>query len=211
MLKCTWTHTTITESEQLTQMVALFTETLYDGEVIASAFDTETTGLHHIYDKPFLFQFGWCTKDFKGYTYAVDLEQYPELSARTITIWNLLAKNSPKHLGHNVKFDLHMLLNINIPYWWNNISDTMCWIRLGSDAVPERKGGSPLGLKAFSKKYITAEAKDMDSKLQEERTAISTALNAKLKRRLNWNKKQIDEFFKDNALVFIVIQEKSLS
>lgn len=197
MLKCTWTHTTITESEQLTDMVGLFMNTIDKGEVIASAFDTETTGLHHIYDRPFLFQFGWCTKDLKGYTYAVDLDLYPELGKRTITIWNVLVKNSPKHLGHNVKFDLHMMLNIGVPYWGDNISDTMCWIRLGSDAVPERKGGSPLGLKAFSKRYITPDAKDMDSKLQEERTAISTALNAKLKRRLNWTKKQIDEFFKD--------------
>lgn len=193
MLKCTWEHITITTEEEMYKMVTLYKES----DVYAAAFDTETTGLHHIYDTPFLFQFGWVTKDYKGYTFAIDIEHYPELSRRTISIWNFLAEQAPKYLGHNVKFDLHMLINIDLPYTAMNISDTMIWIRLGSDAVPERKGGSPLGLKNFAKKYITSDAKDMDSKLQEERTRISKELNAKLKTRLGWTKKVIDEFFND--------------
>ena len=193
MLKCKWTHTTITEDEQLYKMIELYS----NSDVYAAAFDTETTGLHHIYDKPFLFQFGWITTNFDGYTYAVDLERYPDLAKRVITVWNIIAASAPIYLGHNVKFDLHMLINIAIPYEADNISDTMIWIRLGSDAIPERKGGSPLGLKNFAKKYISEDAKDMDSKLQEERTKISKELNAKLKTRLGWTKKQIDEFFND--------------
>lgn len=197
MLKCKWTHTTITSSEILDEMVKQYTRDNMDGNILAAAFDTETTGLHHIYDKPFLFQFGWCTKEYNGYTFAIDLEVYPELAKRVITMWNVLAAQAPIYLGHNVKFDLHMLINIGIPYEQPNISDTMVWIRLGSDAIPERKGGSPLGLKNFAKKYIDASAKDMDSKLQEERTKISKELNAKLKTRLCWTKKKIDEFFND--------------
>lgn len=193
MLKCKWIHTTIETERDLHNMIQLYSES----DVYAAAFDTETTGLHHIYDKPFLFQFGWVTEDMQGYTYAVDLERYPELGRRVITVWNILVQSAPKYLGHNVKFDLNMLLNIDLPYWGENISDTMVWIRLGSDAVPERKGGSPLGLKNFAKKYITSDAKDMDSKLQEERTKISKELNAKLKTQLGWTKKKIDEFFND--------------
>lgn len=193
MLKCEWTHTTITNEEDLNKMINNFNSS----DILAAAFDTETTGLHHIYDKPFLLQFGWCTKDFKGYTYAIDIEKYHEFSQRVITVWNILAARTPIYLGHNVKFDLNMLMNIGLPYYGNNISDTMVWIRLGSDAVPERKGGSPLGLKAFAKRYIDPSAADMDKKLQEERTKISKELNAKLKMRLGWTKKQIDEFFND--------------
>ena len=193
MLKCEWTHTTITTEEDLEMMQKLYSASV----ILAAAFDTETTGLHHIYDRPFLFQFGWVTPDYKGYTFAVDLENYPELARRTITIWNILATQAPIYLGHNIKFDLHMLINIGIPYEYENVSDTMVWIRLGSDAIPERKGGSPLGLKPFAKKFIDPSAKDMDSKLQEERTAISKDLNAKLKQRLGCTKKVIDEFFKD--------------
>lgn len=195
MLKCTWTHTTITSEKDLDTMLNLFSECVE--KIIAAAFDTETTGLHHIYDKPFLFQFGWCTTELKGYTFAIDLETFPKLGERVVTLWNYLVLQVPIYLGHNVKFDLNMLENIHIPYYGENISDTMIWIRLGSDAIPERKGGSPLGLKAFAKKYITPDAKNMDSKLQEERTQISKELNIKLKRRLGWTKKQIDEFFKD--------------
>lgn len=197
MLKCEWTHTTINKSEDLDMMVYKYTADNVDGNIIAAAFDTETTGLNHMYDKPFLFQFGWCTKDKKGYTYAVDIERNKKLAERTISVWHVLAVQAPIYLGHNVKFDLHMLININIPYWGKNISDTMVWIRLGSDAIPERKGGSPLGLKNFAKRYITTDAKDMDSKLQEERTKISKELNLLLKKRLCWTKKQIDEFFND--------------
>lgn len=195
MLKCTWTHITITTEETLTRMV----EQYYASKVYAAAFDTETTGLHHIYDKPFLYQFGWVTEDMKGFTCAVDLEQHPQLAIRTITIWHVLAMKAPKYLGHNVKFDLHMLININIPYIADNISDTMIWIRLGSDAIPERKGGSPLGLKPFAKKFIDASAADMDKLLQEERTEISKKLNGLLKKRLGWTKKKIDEFFNDKV------------
>ena len=46
-----WTHTDITESEHLIALTDLYMNTIDKGEVIAAAFDTETTGLHHIYDK----------------------------------------------------------------------------------------------------------------------------------------------------------------
>lgn len=197
MLKCKWTHETITEKDQLVKLTGLYLNQIDEGIVVAAAFDTETTGLHHIYDKPFLIQFGWCTTDMRGYTFAIDIENYPELAVLVITMWNVLASRAPIYLGHNIKFDLHMLINIGLPYWYENISDTMVWMRLGSDAVPERKGGTPLKLKAFAKRYITPDARDMDSKLQAERTQISKDLNIKLKRRLNWTKKEIDTFFKD--------------
>ena len=115
-----WTHIDITAPEHLVALTDLYLKTIDKGEVIAAAFDTETTGLHHIYDKPFLFQFGWCTAT-DGYTYAVDLERYPELSRRVITMWNVLAAQAPIYLGHNVKFDLNMLENIHLPYQAPNI------------------------------------------------------------------------------------------
>lgn len=195
MLKCEWTHTTITNEKDLSDMVVRY----HPSDVVAAGFDTETTGLHIIYDTPFLMQFGWVTRDMKGYTYAIDLEAHPDLGKRVISVWHVLAVQAPIYLGHNIKFDLHMLINFGIPYTADNVSDTMVWIRLGSDAIPERKGGSPLGLKAFAKKYIDPSAADMDKLLQEERTKISKELNALLKKRLGWTKKVIDEFFNDKV------------
>ena len=197
MLKCKWTHLDITNEETLEDMVNTYTRE--QDRIIVGGFDTETTGLHHIYDKPFLFQFGWCTNEFIGHTYTVDLELQPELARRVITIWHIFARLLPTYVGHNVKYDLHMLINEGLPYECDNVTDTMVWIRLGSDAIPERKGGAPLGLKNFAKRYLDISAKDMDTKLQEERTAIAKSLNKSLKQHLRWNKKQIDEFFKDKV------------
>lgn len=189
-----WHHKDIVNENDISDMIDMFNACKVD--IVAAGFDTETTGLHIIYDRPFLFQFGWCTMQH-GYTYAVDIEKNEALARRTITVWSTLAAQCPIYLGHNVKFDLHMCINMGFPWKFPNISDTTIWIRLGSDAIPERKGGAPMGLKPFAKRYISRDAKTMDSKLQQERTDISKAYNAKLKKMLGWNMKEIDAFFKD--------------
>lgn len=189
-----WTSKDIVNETDLSDMIEMFYACKED--IVAAGFDTETTGLHIIYDRPFLFQFGWCTKTH-GYTYAVDIDKAPALARRTVTVWSTLAAQAPIYLGHNVKFDLHMCINMGYPYKFKNISDTTIWIRLGSDAIPERKGGAPLGLKPFASRYVARDAKAMDSKLQAERTEISKGYNAKLKKMLGWNMKEVDAFFKD--------------
>ena len=47
----------------------------------------------------------------------------------------------------DVKFDLHMLANIGLPYTKENVSDTMFYIRYAHDALTPANGGPPLGLK----------------------------------------------------------------
>ena len=64
----------------LQKMVELFQTT----RVHYAAFDTETTGLHIIKDKPFLYQFGWTCADKIGYAFAVDLEEHPFVAQKTI-------------------------------------------------------------------------------------------------------------------------------
>lgn len=166
--------------------------------IICSAFDTETDGLHIIYNKPFVFQCGWVVGD-KGYAFSVDLEAHPTLGQMFMVQMNALFTTTPIHLGHNVKFDLHMCINYGAPYRGHNISDTQSWIRLGSEAVPQRKGGVPLALKDFCAQYITRDAKNFESKLAEERTMQAKEYNARLVRYLGWKKGKIDEFFKDKV------------
>lgn len=189
-----WKHNDIVNEQTLYEMVESFNHD--KPNIVAAGFDTETTGLHIIYDRPFLFQFGWCTMEY-GRTYTVDIEIAPELARRVITIWSTFAAQAPIYLAHNVKFDLHMSINMGYPYKFDNISDTTIWIRLGSDAIPERKGGAPLGLKAFAQRYISSTARQMDHKLQQERTERSKAYNVKLKKMLGWNMDAINAFFKD--------------
>ena len=169
-----------------------------------AAFDTETTGLHIINDVPFLFQFGWINEqENTGYTYLVDLEETPKLAREVIDVWqNKLACKCTKYLGHNVKFDLHMMTNISQPYTTENVSDTMFYIRLAHDALTPEKGGPPLGLKAYAAQYISPNAKLHETKLADERRAIAKAYNMQLKERLgaDWTLAKIEEFFKDKLL-----------
>lgn len=193
MFKYKWTHKTIYTNQDAEEMRSLFKRTTH----FAAAFDTETTGLHHIFDKPFLFQFGWCTEEDKGYTFAVDIERQPILAKQVITIWHALVKTVPKYLAHNVKFDLNMLQNIGCPYIGDNISDLTIFIRLGTDAVATKHGGAPMKLKDFAKSYIDVSAKDFEQKLKQERKDMATEYNVKLRKRLGMSQKAIDTFFKD--------------
>ena len=112
MLKCKWYKTTIKTNKQANDMIALFNKI----QPKVGAFDTETTGLHIVKDKPFLFQFGFLhpTENI-GYTFAVDIQRQPELAKAVISYWHKLASSLEVYLGHNIKFDLHMLTNIGLP------------------------------------------------------------------------------------------------
>lgn len=194
MLKYNWTKTTITTNRQANDMIALFNKI----KPKVGAFDTETTGLHIIKDKPFLFQFGFIHPELKeGYTFAVDLERQPELARAVISHWHKLASSLEIYLGHNVKFDLHMLTNIGLPYTTENISDTMFYIRYAHDALTPTNGGPPLGLKDYTARYIDASAKYHEKLLATERTEIAKSLNNQLRYRTGKSLGFIKEFFSD--------------
>ena len=184
MFKYNWHHFEITSWTDAELMRSNFLATTHE----ATGFDTETTGLHPIYDRPFLYQFGWITKEpeCNGYTYVVDIEQNPELAKNTIQLWHALAATGPKHLAHNTKFDLHQLINIGVPYTANNISDLMIFIRLGIDAMSVNNGGAPMRLKDFAKRYVDSSAKDFEKELDAEKESIAKSLNVRLRKRLGW-------------------------
>ena len=194
MLRFKWQHLTIETNEDAEQMRQLFKST----SPYIAGFDTEGNGLNIVRCQPFLFQFGWVdTETMQGYTFAVDLELHPQLARQVIKVWHALVKNLWKYFAHNVKFDLNMLCNIGMPYTEPNVSDTMSWIRAGTDAVSERDGGASLKLKDFAVRYIDAQAKDHEHTIKAERTKIAKDLNLKLQKRLGWRKKDIDAFFND--------------
>lgn len=187
---------TIRSNADAEQMRKMFKE--QKPNIVAAAFDTETTGLNPVLDKPFLYQFGWINvSEMAIYSFVVDLERQPLLSTQVIKVWQILVREIPKYCGHHVVFDLHMITNIGLPYDGDNITDTMAYIRLATDAIQTSKGGAPLALKQFCAQYIDASAKEQESKLDAERSAIASSYNNKLKQALGWTKKRIDEFFKD--------------
>ena len=181
MLQYHWNLTHISTNQQANDMVLLYKKMQPD----ACAFDTETTGLHIILDKPFLFQFGWVCKDcFEGYAFSVDLERQPDLAKQVIEIWHKLVSKAKVYLGHNIKYDLHMLTNIGLPYTTENVSDTMFYIRYAHDALHQSEGGPPLKLKDYAAKYIDRNAKTHEKLLDQEKTSKAKAYNEMLKRRL---------------------------
>lgn len=212
MLQFNWVKVHIDTNEKANNMITLFNSI----KPTIGAFDTETTGLHIKNDRPFLYQFGFLDNAKQtGYAYSVDIERQPELAKQVITYWqNILCPSLQVYLGYNVKFDLHMMRNLGIPYeGYNNISDTMFYIRYGHDALTPASGGPPMGLKDYSSRYIDSSAKFHEKLLATERTRIAKELNAKLQNRLKilgkppekYNAKSytmgvLDDIFKDPTI-----------
>ena len=176
-----------------------------------SAFDTETDGLHIINSKPFFYIFGFVHPDTEDiYVYTVDIQLQPQLAKAVITAWHNCVKNAKLYAGHNIKYDLHMCFNIGLPYYGDNVTDTMFYIRYAHDALSPNKGGPPLKLKDYTVRFIDPKAKVYERKVSEERGAIAKGINLKLKQRLascgappaqykakSYTIGVIDEIFKD--------------
>jgi len=181
MLKFQWTKTTIqsrSDFEVLQKIVAEVNPKI-------GALDTETDGLHIINSKPFVVQFGFLDiPNMKGYTFAVDLEN-TGFADEVLTYWDSVANNLECYMGHNIKFDLHMLANIGHEYRNKNLTDTMFYIRYGHDALHPEEGGPPLGLKEYATRYIDRNAKLHEHKLSKEKTDITKVYNNRLKDMLN--------------------------
>jgi DNA polymerase-1 len=167
-------------------------------------FDSETTGLHIIKDTPFMWVFGWLlpkekqTKDYKGRVFA--FEHSKELLQQVLNLFKKLIML----VGHNVKYDLHMLINGGIAeefvYDFKNISDTMGICRLSFDAVSARDGGDVLGLKKISEKYIDPKAADFEKEVKKELRRINDEKRNILKELLKpfkgWGLGKIKEVYK---------------
>ena len=148
------------------------------------AFDTETTGLHIIKDKPFLYQFGFIDEESKrGWAYSVDIERQPELAKAVIKNWHeYLAKGKHILIGQNIKYDLNMCINLGLPISEDvRVTDLQFWIRYGNDALHTSEGGPPIALKDFATKYVDRNAKLHEHALKNEQSTIAKTYNNRLK------------------------------
>lgn len=148
------------------------------------AFDTETTGLHIIFDKPFLYQFGFIDIETKrGWAYSVDLEKQPRFASNVIKSWHdYLAKNKHILIGQNIKYDLNMCINASLGISESvRVTDLQFWIRYGHDALHTNEGGPPMALKDYATKYVDRNAKLHENALKNEQTHIAKMYNNRLK------------------------------
>ncbi len=164
-------------------------------------FDTETTGLNIKYDTPFLLPWGYQVGD-TAYIYCADRDISASIFFNMAVAVVCMGKDKGL-CGHNIKYDLHMLSNINVatPDEIHYI-DTMILIRLAHNALTPENGGPPLGLKEYAVKYIDRSAKDHEHIVKEERTMMSKMYNKQLKDVLykvdkRWTVSYIDDYFKD--------------
>lgn len=195
MLKLQWIHRDINTEESFTEFRYLLQKHLPK----VGGMDTETTGLHIVLDKPFVVTLGWVQPGtLTGWTFVVDLERYPELAHKTLDLWLEESKNFDIFLGQNLKFDIHMMYNIGYDFTNHiNLADTQHYIRFAHDSLQPGEGGPPLGLKDYTYRFITHEAKAYDRAIQQERNSIAKGYNIDLKRRLGVTLRELSELFDD--------------
>jgi len=112
------------------------------------AYDTETTGLNFMQDKPFLVIFG-----FKGYVYQWDAN-YKEA---TEAMFRIVQKTNKMLFAHNAKYDYHMLHNIGTPIPDDiELSDSITLFRLISDCDDDFQS---MRLEKLGEKYVDPDAK----------------------------------------------------
>ena len=112
------------------------------------AYDTETTGLNFMKDKPFLVIFG-----FNKYVYYWDAD----FKEATNMMFEICKKAKKMLFAHNAKYDYHMLHNIGTPIPEDiELSDSITLFRLISDCDDDFQS---MRLEKLGEKYVDPEAK----------------------------------------------------
>ena len=125
-------------------------------------FDTETTGLHIMKDKPFLMIFGYIGARGEREVYTCDLELNPTIAHSFLDMMYHLCSTAPYVYAWNTKYDLHMLCNYGKPYPHRNLADGQTLVRLTQMADDNTSGIT--ALKSVAKRYVTKDA-DTDQQL----------------------------------------------
>ncbi|HDR5269489.1 hypothetical protein E8M24_18720 [Bacillus thuringiensis] len=122
--------------------------------------DTETNGLHIIYNTPFLIQIGWILPYSRVvYTF------YP--TAQNLTFLRKMLLTCNYVFAHNAKYDMHMLYNVGMDIQGIHWCDSMVIARLVVEHIPEREGGQSLALKSLGKTFVDRNADQSAKKIKE--------------------------------------------
>ena len=118
--------------------------------------DTESTGLHIMRDKPFVITLGWVNLENKViYVGSFDLEQ-DYIAVRSL--FDKFSRDDVTIVAWNVKYDMHMLANIEFDVMQNKWFDGIALVRLTTASDSNMK----LGLKPVASKYFGEESSALD-------------------------------------------------
>lgn len=132
-------------------------------------------------DRPFLIQFG-----YDNIIFICDIENKNiEFIRGVLDLFNSICKKSKLVIGHNIKFDIHMLMNIGYEFHTNNLCDSMSIARLSLESKSEREGGYSMALKPLAARLLGTHyadaGKTIDIDLQRLWSIKLKDLNCKLK------------------------------
>ena len=148
------------------------------------AYDTETTGLNFMKDKPFLVIFG-----FNKNVYLWDAE----FKEATYKMFEIVRKAKKMLFAHNAKYDYHMLHNIGTPIPDDiELSDSITLFRLISDCDDDFQS---MRLEKLGEKYVDPEAKFAGHEIKK----MLEKMRAERKKRVCSNYKALtgEKSFKD--------------
>lgn len=157
-------------------------------------YDTETTGLHIIKDRPFLGAVCWDNKVFVF-----------ETNKRNLLFLKPMSEKVKRVYGHNMTYDMHMTANMTyneFPLEIENWGDTMGLARLSFESISKGDGGDGLGLKAISVKYLDPHANRFEKAVKqwlEEKIKADRSILLALIRSQGWTGKRFEAAMNKNA------------
>ena len=155
-------------SDSVSEMYEKFSE-LHPNYIV---YDTETTGLDFIQDKPFLYAVG-----FDKYVFI--FEPTPD----NLEVFHRVARSAKMILAHNAKYDYHMSMNVGLDLSDCKVGDTMTIARLTQYADANVR----LSLESIGERYVDPTSKFASKVIQKHINDIN-----KIRR------KELRDYIKDN-------------
>lgn len=143
-------------------------------------FDTETTGLNVVTDKPFLYQYGLVDEKLN----LIDTIIVDDNDIKAKETFFKYLKQTPVLVGHNIKFDCHMVVNngFDINLFKDKIFiDTSVLARLILNADEQIDKTFSLQLKKLATRYIGIDSADEERKLKLELSTLTSDHKQKMK------------------------------
>lgn len=130
-------------------------------------FDSETTGLHIVKDKAFMFVYGLVDEKLNLVSKHI-VDTTDDIGMRTFEMY---LKSIPNLVGHNIKFDIHMLINYGmdpIMFENKNFIDTAVLARLVINHDIQSDASFRTALKDLAVKYLGIDSANEERQLKAE-------------------------------------------